>query len=64
MTDRICIRPAAGVRVRRPTPPYKFLDDEPTVVNVHSYWYRRLLKGDVIECPMPDETKSPKKEKI
>lgn len=62
----LLIRPAAGVRVRRPEPPNDFLPDEPTSVVEHPYWWRRLVKGDVVLCDggtEPAPAASPRKAK-
>ena len=63
----LSIRPAPGVRVRRPEAPNDFLPDEPTSVVEHPYWWRRLVKGDVVLCdppaPEPAPAAAPKKAK-
>jgi hypothetical protein len=57
----LLIKPAPGVKVRMPEPPNDFLPDEPTSVAESPYWWRRLVKGDVILCdPKPNPTATKK----
>jgi hypothetical protein len=46
MSKTQCLRPAAGVKVRRPDG--KHLAEAGETVTMNSYWDRRLTAGDVV----------------
>lgn len=54
MSDRIFIKPAPDLLVRKPVGGY--LSTEGEEVNRDSYWLRRLADGDVVELPLPTDT--------
>ena len=44
------VKPAEGLKVRRPEKPYELLLDEGAEVSEFDmYWHRRLRDGDVVE---------------
>ena len=48
MSDRIFVKPAPGLTVRKPVGGY--LAEAGEEVNRDSYWLRRLADGDVVEA--------------
>lgn len=53
MSDRIFVKPAPGLTVRKPVGGY--LAEAGEEVNRESYWLRRLADGDVLEATPPAE---------
>lgn len=50
----IYVKPAPGIRLRQPVPPYPFISDtEPTAVEEHPFWWRKLARGEAILCDGP-----------
>lgn len=54
MTKRITIKPAPGLKIRKPAYPFPHLAQDGEEVTLDSFWVRRLQTGDVIEVkPAP-----------
>ena len=49
------IRPLHNLKVRFPEPPYPFLADAGDDVPESSYWFRKLVRGDVSLCDDIDQ---------
>lgn len=60
MTERIRIRPAAGLKVPIPGRPKKPLAEKGESVDLDGYWRRRLAAGEVVRV---EDVKPPKKAK-
>lgn len=54
MNERIFVKPAQGLLVRKPVGGY--LLDKGEWVNRETYWLRRLGDSDVVEADDPDAT--------
>lgn len=57
MSERIYIKPAPGLTVRKPVGGY--LAESGEEVNRDSYWLRRLADGDVLEVTPPAAADKP-----
>ncbi|MFM9902138.1 MAG: DUF2635 domain-containing protein [Polaromonas sp.] len=55
--NRIFIKPATGLLVRKPVNGHLKADGEE--VNAESYWLRRIADGDVTELPLPSAGTEP-----
>lgn len=62
MSVLIYVKPADGLKVRRPEKNHEHLPPEGDYVPKNAYWMRRLNDGDVITAAAPDAAKKPKKE--
>ncbi len=50
----IYVKPAPGVRLRQPVPPFPVISDtEPTAVEEHPFWWKKLARGEAILCDGP-----------
>jgi len=64
MTERVRIRPVAGLKVPFPGRPKKALVSTGESVDLDGYWRRRLAAGEVVrvEDVKPSPKKAPKSE--
>lgn len=60
MSEQIYVKPATGLKVRRPEKNHAHLPAEGDFVPKNAYWVRRLNDGDVIAAPAPDAAKKTK----
>ncbi len=58
MTERMKVRPAKGLSVRREPPEKGCLEKEGEEVRMTRYWRRRLADGDVERAPKTRQKES------
>ena len=52
------IKPAPGMRIRDHVYPHLFIPEGGVQVPEHPYWWRKILRRDVLICDPPLETKA------
>lgn len=57
---RMQLRPADGLKVRKPAAPFPQLAAEGEEVELDTYWRRRLRAGDVVEIKVKRNRKGAK----
>ncbi len=57
---RIRLRPAVGLKVRKPAAPFPHLAAGGEEVELDTYWRRRLRAGDVVEIKVKRKARGPK----